>query len=166
MIQTTLAFEKKRRSGQPPQLALYIQLINSTLVLSAAGVEGLDAGVLYKADGSKKADGSITAGELVHTVARSLLSLEDLSLGEELAGDPNAPRVTVMPSRKGTTRAVIDNTTGLLGELMANEPFLGKAAEVRLTYPGLTLTDMPTAFSGEVAGEEIGEHVVLDLRSA
>lgn len=167
MIETTLAFDARRRSGDPPQVALFVQLAASTLVIAAAGVEGLDEGVLWKADGAHKADGSIQAGTDVQTVYRSLIEVGDLEEGDESGGDPRAPRLTVMPSRKTRWRVVLDNATGLMGDLLVNEPLVAKRAELRLLYPGLALADMPVRFSGEVLSEELTyETLTLELQGA
>ena len=167
MIQTTLAYEQKRRRGLVPQLALSIQLLNTTLIIVGAGVEGLDDGILTRLDGSRALDGSWQLGVSVHLVSRGLLSISDVTEGDKAGGDPSAPMLTVLPSRATTLRAEIDNTTGALASIAENEPLLGKRAELRLTYPGLRVADMPIRFSGEIAAEELGyERAVLELRGA
>lgn len=167
MIQTTLAYEKKRQTGQPPQLGVFIQLINTTLVLAAAGVAGLDAGELYLADGSRLADGSITAGTDVQTVHRGLLSADALVEGDESGGNAVTGGLVVLPSRRTTTRIEVDNATGLIAEMLDNEPFVGKRVQYRLLYPGLVATDMPTRFAGEIFRETVtAETAVFEMRSA
>lgn len=167
MIQTTLAFDQARRGGQPPQLALVIQLINATLVIVGDGVSGLDAGVLYRLDGSRILDGSWTLGADVQTVHRGLVSVGDLRFGDSAGGDPVSSRLAVLPTKRTTLHAEVENATGLIGDVLANEPLVGKRGELRATYPGLSLLDMATLFAGEVYHEDLDyERLALDLRSA
>lgn len=166
MLATTLAFEQQRRTGRLPQVGLFVQLTGTTAVFVGDGLTGLDAGVLYLADGSQKADGSILAGGDVQTVYRNLLSVDDLVEGDASGGSAGAPMLAVLPAARVTTRATMSNTVRRMGDLIANEPLIGKRAELRPQFPGLVTTDMPTRFSGEVNKVTLTPlNLILDLRS-
>jgi hypothetical protein len=162
VIQSTLAFESQRRTGRVPQLALVAHTATGDVVFAPDGITVADTLVLYRADGSRRADGTTLAGPAGEVVYRGALEIGQLEEGDEGTGP-----VAVLPSRRGTMEIDLDNATGILSDFLLTIPMIGTDCDVVLTFPGLDVTDRLSRFRGEVSRITLlDERCVIEVRSA
>ncbi len=162
MLTSTLAFESQRKTGRPPQVALVAHLPTGDVVFCRDGVTVADSLVWYRADGTRRADGTTLAGPMGEVVYRGALTLGSITEGDEGSGV-----VTVLPSRRGTLTVDLDNATGRLSDLLLTVPLVGADLDVIVTFPGLGVGDRLARFRGEVDRVTLeDERCVLEVVSA
>lgn len=162
MLQSTLAFESQRKTGRVPQLAFVAHTATGDVVFAEDGVTVADTLVLYRADGSRRADGTTLAGPAGEVVYRGALRIGRLEEGDEGSGP-----VSVLPSRRGTVEIDLDNATGILSDLLLTVPFIGTDGDVVLTFPGLAVTDRLSRFRGEISRVTLtDDRCIVEVRSA
>jgi hypothetical protein len=160
MITTTLAFEKIRKTGQLPQIALVIRTIVGDLVFAQDGMAFADAISptatfnIYYFDGGRNFDGTIRYGAqglALQQYAGQAVYRGLLRVGALDEGDDGQGIVSVLSSRAGTVTVTMDNADGRLSDLILTAPLVGSDADVVLSFPGLTVDDVVRRYSGVVS---------------
>lgn len=147
MITTSLAFEKVRKTGRLPQVALQLNLLSRVVIFAQDGIELLET-VARKYDGSWQYDGTVQYGSAdIVDLYHGVTSVSVLTEGDE--GPPGS--IEIQPARRSTFSVTIQNPTGRLSELVASDPLVGANTKLILTYPEITPSArLNDRFKGEV----------------
>lgn len=155
MIECDLEFDVKRRQGGLSQGALFVRMLNETIIFTDDAIGDVGLNPLLRFDGTWLLDGSVTWGAPVQSSFSGLMSLGTLEKGQD--GDGG---IEIVSLRRSTLTASFENVSGRISDLLLNEPLVGKQVEYFVMYPGLPQEKWVRLFKGEIESVDAAHDVV------